>query len=86
MNNQRKKISTKELRKVVREIIDKKISEYDALVNKEKEWEQAKEDLKSDMQDLLSNIEKDNYQQSVDQIDNVIKQLNGWKKKIEKQL
>jgi hypothetical protein len=81
------------LRKLVRELAEAELKEFDILVKKGKkdkmvakkeDWKEEKKELKKNLSNLLSHIESDNYEEGSEKIDSVIKQLEDWKKKINK--
>ena len=83
------KISEKQLRSIIKEIISnniKNIEESDLLFKKKNDWIEEKKELKKDLTDLLKNIESDDYEEGVEKINDVISSLNDWKNKIQKQL
>lgn len=81
-----KKITNKELRVQIREIIQKEIElkEFDLIVPKKKEWKEEASDLRSNLVSLLKNIENDDYKEGLENIEDVIKKLQDWKNKIQK--
>lgn len=58
--------------------------EFDLIVPKKKEWQREAQELRSDLVELLKNIENDDYAQGVEKIDDAISKLSSWKKKIQK--
>ena len=81
------------LRKLVRELAEAELKEFDILVKKKandkmvtkkEDCEKEKKELKTNLSDLLSHIESDNYEEGSEKIDSVIEQLRDWKKKINK--
>lgn len=86
-------MNEKELRKIIRELAEAELKEFDVLVkkrakdkmiSKEKDWKEEKQELKSNMSSLLKNISSDKYEECSEKIDDVISQLKDWKKKINK--
>ena len=77
-------LSEEDIRAMVREMLTGGIKEYDALYSKEKEWKQESAELRTMLVDLLKNIENDDYKEGVGKIDNVVRKLSTWKRKIEK--
>lgn len=80
------KISLSTLEEMVKEVMVRKMKEHDVLYKKKKAWQEAKEELKSDMGELLDNMENDDYRDGVDKIDSVISSLKSWKNKIQKNI
>lgn len=77
-------LSEEDIRAMVREfLMSGELSEYDALVQKEKEWKQESGELRSLMVNLLKHIENDDYKEGLDKIDAAIFKLKSWKRKIE---
>lgn len=81
------------LRKLVRELAEAELKEFDILVKKKandkmvakkEDWEKEKKELKDNLSNLLSYIESDEYEEGSEKIDSVIDQLTDWKKKINK--
>jgi len=78
-------LSEDDVRALVIEMLKSgEISEHDALYSKEKEWNLESTELRTMLIDLLKNIENDDYKEGVGKIDNVIRKLSTWKRKIEK--
>ena len=79
-------MSDKNIRKIVREMIKKEIglNEFDAIVPKKQDWNQEVKTLRSDLTDLLKNIENDEYNDGLTKIEDVIRKLQDWKTKIQK--
>jgi hypothetical protein len=86
-------MNEKELRKIIRELAEAELKEFDVLVkkrakdkmiSKEKDWKEEKQELKSNMSSLLKHISSDKYEECSEKIDDVISQLKDWKKKINK--
>lgn len=77
-------LSEDDLRAIIREMLTGELSEYDALYQKEKDWNQESKELRGLLVDLLKNIENDDYREGVSKIDNVVHKLQTWKRKIEK--
>lgn len=77
-------LSEDDIRAMVREMLTGELSEYDALFQKEKEWNQESRELRALLTDLLKNIENDNYKEGIGKIDTVVHKLQTWKRKIEK--
>lgn len=78
------KISEKDLREMVRDVLSNSIKEYDALYSKKKDWKEESKELRVLLIDLLKNIENDDYREGIEKIDTVVNKLNIWKNKIEK--
>ena len=80
------KMSDKNIRKIVREMIKKeiKLNEFDAIMPKKQDWNKEAETLRSDLTDLLKNIENDEYVDGLKKIDVVVGKLQVWKNKIQK--
>lgn len=79
------------LRKLIRELTEAELKEFDILVKKKakdkmvakkEDWEEEKKELKSNLSNLLSHIEADEYEEGAEKIDDVVSQLQDWKKKI----
>lgn len=81
MNN----LTEEDIRAIVREMLTSgDLSEYDALYHKEREWKEESKELRALLVDLLKNIENDDYREGISKIDNVVRKLQTWKRKIEK--
>jgi len=83
----KKELSEKELRDFVKEVLLNSIDlkELDALVPKTKsQWKDEALELRSNLVDLMKNIENDDYGDGIKKIDSAIKHLQNWKLKIEK--
>ncbi len=76
----------KKLRNYIKERMMQEIElvEFDLIVPKKKEWQREAQELRSDLVELLKNIENDDYAQGVEKIDDAISKLSSWKKKIQK--
>lgn len=76
----------KKLRNYIKERVMQEIElvEFDLIVPKKKEWQREAQELRSDLVELLKNIENDDYAQGVEKIDDAISKLSSWKKKIQK--
>jgi hypothetical protein len=79
------------LRKLIRELTEAELKEFDILVKKKakdkmvakkEDWEEEKKELKDNLSNLLSHIEADEYEEGAEKIDDVVSQLQDWKKKI----
>lgn len=82
-------ISSSNLEEIIKEMLSeeiKKMKESDLVYKNKKDWIDAKSDLKSDMSELIDNIESDDYADGVSKIEKVISSLNKWKKSINNQL
>lgn len=77
-------LSEDDLRAIIREMLTGELSEYDAIYQKEKDWNQESKELRALLVDLLKNIENDDYSEGLSKIDNVVHKLQTWKRKIEK--
>jgi hypothetical protein len=77
-----------EARDYVREFLlgKRNVNEFDAILDKRKNWKQEASELKSLMSDLISHIEQDEYRDGIKKIDSAIAKLKVWKDKIEKHL
>lgn len=76
--NKLKKIASQGLKKAF------SISETDLISRDEKQWLTAKDNFKSLIQSLLSNLENDDYKDADGEITRTISILNQWKRKIDK--
>lgn len=86
-------MNEKELRKIVRELAEAELREFDVLVkkksrdkmiSKEEDWGKEKKELKGSLSSLLSYMDSDKYEECSEKIDDVISQLKDWKRKINK--
>jgi len=77
-------LSEEDIRAMVREMLTGGIHEYDALYSKEKDWKDESAELRALLIDLLKHIENDDYKEGLGKIDNVVRKLSLWKRKIEK--
>lgn len=76
-----------ELRKYIKEVLKNSLDlkEFDALLPSTKtQWKDEASELRSNMVDLMKNIENDDYEDGIKKIDLAIKHLQNWKLKIEK--
>jgi hypothetical protein len=81
------KINEKELKELVKEIISElNLSESDIIVKEKSEWKEMKSDFKNKIKDLIKNIEDDKYSDANGDIDQTIKILKTWKKRLSKNL
>lgn len=79
------KIEEENLRQAIRELmLNALTSEHDALYPKATAWKDETTKLRSDMMQLLKNIEDDQYEDGLESIDRVISKLRTWKTKIQK--
>jgi len=76
----------KNLRIFIREMIQEEIElkEFDAILSKKAEWKEEAKTLRSNLTDLLKNIENDEYEDGLKTIDDVTEKLKSWKTKINK--
>lgn len=76
----------KNLRSYIREMIQEEIElkEFDAILSKKADWKEEAKTLRSDLTDLLKNIENDEYEDGLKTIDDVTTKLKSWKTKIQK--
>jgi hypothetical protein len=76
----------KNLRSYIREMIQEEIElkEFDAILSKKADWKEEAKTLRSNLTDLLKNIENDEYQDGLKTIDDVMSKLSNWKTKINK--
>ena len=74
------------LRSFIREMIQEEIElkEFDAILSKKAEWKEEAKTLRSNLTDLLKNIENDEYEDGLKTIDDVTEKLKSWKTKINK--
>jgi molecular chaperone DnaK (HSP70) len=76
----------KNLRSYIREMIQEEIElkEFDAILSKKADWKEEAKTLRSNLTDLLKNIENDEYEDGLKTIDDVTEKLKNWKTKINK--
>ncbi len=76
----------KNLRIYIREMIQEEIElkEFDAILSKKADWKEEAKTLRSNLTDLLKNIENDEYEDGLKTIDDVTEKLKNWKTKINK--
>jgi molecular chaperone DnaK (HSP70) len=76
----------KNLRSYIREMIQEEIElkEFDAILSKKADWKEEAKTLRTNLTDLLKNIENDEYQDGLKTIEDVISKLSNWKTKINK--
>jgi molecular chaperone DnaK (HSP70) len=76
----------KNLRSYIREMIQEEIElkEFDAILSKKADWKEEAKTLRSNLTDLLKNIENDEYENGLKTIDDVTSKLKDWKGKIQK--
>lgn len=82
-----KELTEKELREFIKETLANNVdlNELDSLLPKGKgQWKDETIELRSNLVDLMKNIENDDYEDGVKRIDSAIKHLSNWKNKIEK--
>jgi Holliday junction resolvase RusA-like endonuclease len=60
------------------------LKEFDLIMPKKKEWNQEAKELRTDLVNLLKNIEDDQYEEGLEKINGVIGKLQDWKNKIQK--
>lgn len=74
------------LRSYIREMIQEEIElkEFDAILSKKADWKEEAKTLRSNLTDLLKNIENDEYQDGLKTIEDVMSKLSNWKTKINK--
>ena len=86
-------MNERELRKLVRELAESELNEFDALLKKKKkdkmiskkeDWSDKSEELKSNLSFLLKHMNSKNYEECVEKIDDAISGLKDWKQKINK--
>lgn len=81
------KINEKELKDLVKEIISElNLGESDIIAKEKSEWNDMKSEFKNKVKDLIKNIEDDKYSDANGDIDNTIKILKTWKKRLSKNL
>jgi len=80
------KLTNDKLRNHIREIMQNEIElkEFDLIMPKKKEWNQEAKELRTDLVNLLKNIEDDQYEEGLEKINGVIGKLQDWKNKIQK--
>lgn len=66
----------------IRNKLRETINEYDALYDSEQEWEEAKENLKNEFDDILKVIENDEYEDGVGKLEEFIFKLKDWHKEL----
>lgn len=76
----------KNLRSYIREMIQEEIElkEFDAILSKKADWKEEAKTLRTNLTDLLKNIENDEYQDGLKTIEDVMSKLSNWKTKINK--
>ena len=79
-------MENKKLRSFIREMIQEEIElkEFDAILSKKADWKEEAKTLRSNLTDLLKNIENDEYQDGLKTIEDVMSKLSNWKTKINK--
>ena len=86
-------MNEKELRKIIRELAEAELKEFDALikkrtkdkmVSKKEDWKEKSKELKANLSFLLKNMDSDKYEECSEKIDDAISQLKDWKQKINK--
>lgn len=80
-------LSEKKLRDFVKEVLQNSLdlNELDALLPKtDTHWKNEATALRTTLVDLMKNIENDDYSDGIKKIDQAIRHLENWKKKIEK--
>jgi hypothetical protein len=81
------KINEKDLKELVKEIISElNLSESDIITKEKSEWKEMKSQFKKNVKSLISNIEDDKYSDANGDIDQTIKILKTWKKRLSKNL
>ena len=60
------------------------LKEFDAILSKKADWKEEAKTLRSNLTDLLKNIENDEYQDGLKTIEDVMSKLSNWKTKINK--
>jgi len=81
------KINEKDLKELVKEIISElNLNESDIIAKEKSEWKEMKSDFKNKIKDLIKNIEDDKYSDANGDIDQTIKILKTWKKRLSKNL
>ena len=84
------KIKTKDFEKLVREMIRDIVSDKSSnqnnndLFQKQTNWDEIKIEFKDTINDLLKNIEDEEFDNANNQIDKSIDVLKKWKSRIEK--
>ena len=74
------------MRKYIRAILEANLDETDLMANSKKAWEDEKADLKKKISSLSKKIEKGGEKSDIEDIDSVIKDLQSWKSKINKNI
>jgi ERCC4-type nuclease len=80
------KLTNDKLRNHIREMMqnEMELKEFDLIMPKKKEWNQEAKELRTDLVNLLKNIEDDQYEEGLEKINGVIGKLQDWKNKIQK--
>jgi len=80
------KLTNDKLRSHIREMMqnEMELKEFDLIMPKKKEWNQEAKELRTDLVNLLKNIEDDQYEEGLEKINGVIGKLQDWKNKIQK--
>lgn len=86
-------MNERELRKLVRELAESELNEFDVLLKKKRkdkmiskgeDWEEKNKELKANLSFLLKHMSSKNYEECVEKIDDTISGLKDWKQKINK--
>lgn len=81
------KISKKDLKDVVRNIVmEMELSESDIIAKEKSEWKEMKKGFSETVKGLIKNIEDDNYSDANGDIEKAVRVLKAWKKRIAKNL
>lgn len=78
----------KKIRNIISQGLKKQfsLSETDLLAPNEKSWDSIKEEFKTVVSNLISNLENDDYDDASGDITKAINMLKSWKRKIEKDI
>lgn len=78
----------KKVRDIIRNGLKKNftLKETDLIAPNANAWDKVKDNFKSVISGLLTNLEKDDYDDASGDIDKAISMLKSWKKKIEKDI
>lgn len=81
------KTDRNKIKEIIREMISEiDINESDIIAKDKSKWNDMKKDFKKSTSILLKNIEKDNYSDVEGDIENTIRILKSWKKRLSKNL
>lgn len=63
---------------IIRSKLSEALKEYDALYDSEEEWNESKESMKDNFEEMLDMIENDRYEEARERLSEIMNALTDW--------